>query len=517
MSSSILEVLRLNHEQSERYEVVFGEILDQLPNGQKAKVEQQHQLKMAVDKIVEINNEIERTEIDVDGLYEEELNQMRENPLDSFYSQLQMTMEYYQKFPGLESTPLPPIKLEPNVVFSGEEIFGKYLDLSFLFLQFCNLLKKHSTIEQDYLQYLERFSSFFYLPAEVRRSRHYADYIHQLWEYLSNFYRRVNPLNDLDSAIKSWDEAFQAKVHSGEIVLPISIAKAKEPQPLRLGMFNDVKELEALGMDRLKEALEAMGLKCGGTLQDRAQRLWSVRGKKPEEIPANLKAKPASNNKKLTTDHPSQSSNSNNTQLSEDDRSPRVIFMLENRIVCLCEVMGDVVTATRRHAEKQQALTLEEKLNEIRQEEFGLLPQVSDAKDGGKEDDDDEGPIYNPLNLPLGWDGKPIPLWMYKLHGLGVEYKCEVCGNHSYWGRRAFDRHFQEWKHAYGMRCLGVPNTKHFHDITSIDEVLSLYAKIKDQLQQEQFVADNEEEFEDTHGNVLSRRTYEDLARQNLL
>jgi hypothetical protein len=121
------------------------------------------------------------------------------------------------------------------------------------------------------------------------------------------------------------------------------------------------------------------------------------------------------------------------------------------------------------------------------------------------------GPIYNPLNIPLGWDGKPIPYWLYKLHGLGVEYKCEICGNQSYWGRRAFDRcvdetidrdfvtfitvssstlewctlfnrHFQEWKHAHGMRCLGVPNTKHFHDITLIEDVLTLYAKIKDQL-----------------------------------
>lgn len=42
--------------------------------------------------------------------------------------------------------------------------------------------------------------------------------------------------------------------------------------------------------------------------------------------------------------------------------------------------------------------------------------------DGDNEDDaDGDGPLYNPLNLPLGWDGKPIPYWLYKLHGLGVE------------------------------------------------------------------------------------------------
>merc|ERR1719414_1468185 len=81
-----------------------------------------------------------------------------------------------------------------------------------------------------------------------------------------------------------------------------------------------------------------------------------------------------------------------------------------------------------------------------------------------------ERPIYNPLNLPLGWDGKPIPFWLYKLHGLGIEYKCEICGNYSYWGRRAFERHFQEWRHAFGMRCLRIPNTAHFKEITKIEE-----------------------------------------------
>ncbi len=61
---------------------------------------------------------------------------------------------------------------------------------------------------------------------------------------------------------------------------------------------------------------------------------------------------------------------------------------------------------------------------------------------GEQSDDDDERPKYNPKNLPMGWDGKPIPYWLYKLHGLGVEFKCEICGGASYWGRRAFEKHF---------------------------------------------------------------------------
>ena len=49
------------------------------------------------------------------------------------------------------------------------------------------------------------------------------------------------------------------------------------------------------------------------------------------------------------------------------------------------------------------------------------------------------------------------------------EFKCEICGNYSYWGRRAFERHFKEWRHQHGMRCLGIPNTKNFNEITSIE------------------------------------------------
>jgi splicing factor 3A subunit 3 len=67
------------------------------------------------------------------------------------------------------------------------------------------------------------------------------------------------------------------------------------------------------------------------------------------------------------------------------------------------------------------------------------------------------------------------------------------------------------------MRCLGVPNTKHFHDITQIKDVLVLYDKIKEGVKGDQFTGAVDEEFEDTEGNILNRRTYEDLARQGLL
>ena len=46
------------------------------------------------------------------------------------------------------------------------------------------------------------------------------------------------------------------------------------------------------------------------------------------------------------------------------------------------------------------------------------MPVVA-AQDAAALDSDEEDEfIYNPLKLPMGWDGKPIPYWLYKLHGL---------------------------------------------------------------------------------------------------
>jgi hypothetical protein len=39
--------------------------------------------------------------------------------------------------------------------------------------------------------------------------------------------------------------------------------------------------------------------------------------------------------------------------------------------------------------------------------------------------------------------------------------------------RKNFDRHFQESRHAFGMRALGLPNTRHFHEITRIEDALA--------------------------------------------
>jgi len=63
------------------------------------------------------------------------------------------------------------------------------------------------------------------------------------------------------------------------------------PEALDLDAISSVEELAALGLDRLKAALAALGCKCGGTLQDRAKRLWSTKDKPRAEWDPKILAK----------------------------------------------------------------------------------------------------------------------------------------------------------------------------------------------------------------------------------
>ncbi|PVV00024.1 hypothetical protein BB560_005419, partial [Smittium megazygosporum] len=172
---------------------------------------------------------------------------------------------------------------------------------------------------------------------------------------------------------------------------------------------------------------------------------------------------------------------------------------IEGKIYCEAYTIANV--------ERKQSLTEQERNQEA---------EINDEEIDLSEEEESEH-IYNPLKLPLGWDGKPIPYWLYKLHGLRVEYTCEICGNYIYRGRKAYDLHFQEARHSNNMRKLGIPNTKQFHDISRIEDAVSLWEKIKNQKNSEISVLDTFEEFEDTEGNVFNRKTYEDLKRQGLL
>ena len=103
--------------------------------------------------------------------------------------------------------------------------------------------------------------------------------------------------------------------------------------------------------------------------------------------------------------------------------------------------LAQILTDTLSNTERRAALTDRERATEIEEleareaAEAAAAAAAALAKAPETEEEEDDGRIYNPLKLPLGWDGKPIPFWLYKLHGLGVEFKCEICSDFIYMGR----------------------------------------------------------------------------------
>ena len=62
-------------------------------------------------------------------------------------------------------------------------------------------------------------------------------------------------------------------------------------KPVDLSKYDSPKELESLGPDTLKRELFRLGCKCGGSLQERAARLFSTKNLKKEQFPKKIRGK----------------------------------------------------------------------------------------------------------------------------------------------------------------------------------------------------------------------------------
>lgn len=427
------------------------------------------------------------------------------NEFSEFYSRLKTIKEFHKKHPDEISVPLSTEfeqmakayqqsdALNLLVEFTDEESFGRYLDLHECYDKYINLRGVEKT---DYITYLMIFDHLYDIPKD-RKNAEYRKYLDSLYEYLYGFNQRVKPLMDLDKSLQQTKADFEKQWLEG--IFPgwpkeTESALSNVGAPLDLSAFSSWEELASLGLDRLKLALMALGLKCGGTLEERAQRLFSTKGMK--QIDQSLLAKKGG------------AIGKNISTAMKDQARQKELALIEAQIYYLSELLKDQRAATKENVQRKQARGDGERND-------------SDAEASGssseEEDDDNDDVPYNPKNLPLGWDGKPIPYWLYKLHGLNINYNCEICGNYTYKGPKAFQRHFSEWRHAHGMRCLGIPNTAHFANVTQIEDAIQLWEKIKQQKNQERWVPEQNEEFEDSLGNVVTKKTYEDLKRQGLL
>ncbi|XP_058095942.1 splicing factor SF3a60 homolog [Magnolia sinica] len=508
MSSTLLEVTRSAHEEVERLERLVVKDLQREPSSNRDRLYQNHRVRTMIDSIMSTTEKLIEVYEDKDNARKDEIAALGgqtagggTNVFSAFYDRLKEIREYHRRHPAARVIDATDeyedlLKEEPRIEFSGEEGFGRYLDMHELFNEYINS-KFGENIE--YSAYLDVFPQTHKIPRNLKMTRKYRDYLEHFLEYLISFFMRTEPLQDLDRIFQKVETEFEELWADGKVLgwenkgLENGHLSSQE-SVIDLDYYSSVEELLEVGPEKLKEALAALGLKTGGTIQQRAERLFLTKHTPLQELDRKHFAKGSRDLEK-------------NNAASQEDSSAKEIALMEVKIQRLCELLNETIAQTKENVEKKQALTYEEM--EAEREEEVIQADT--------ESDEEEQQIYNPLKLPMGWDGKPIPYWLYKLHGLGQEFKCEICGNHSYWGRRAFERHFKEWRHQHGMRCLGIPNTKNFNEITSIKEAKELWERIQERQGLNKWRPELEEEYEDKEGNIYNKKTYTDLQRQGLI
>eukprot|EP00915_Cephaloidophora_sp_WS-2016_P003278 GHVH01004405.1.p1 GENE.GHVH01004405.1~~GHVH01004405.1.p1 ORF type:complete len:617 (-),score=91.40 GHVH01004405.1:1018-2868(-) len=317
----------------------------------------------------------------------------------------------------------------------------------------------------DLVGYLRSFDDFSRIPRWCKYGvKEYEEYITTLRDYLWSFLARRNPMKDLSDIEFTMAEDFQSRFQSRSIA--------------GWHTFTHEDPYYALPTDMLFSALPSYE---GHLKSKKCLKAAEKQSKMTREELDELKKK--------------------------SEKKDEHLAWFEIQIQRLKDILDEPLTSTIEDLQKRQSRTQEDL--EANENDFSdeSPPNDGDGEELSSENSDDKL-VYNPLNLPLGFDGRPIPYWLYKLHGLGTEFKCEICGNYSYWGRRAFDKHFSEWRHAFGMRCLKIPNTPHFREITSIQDALKLYERLLRESQLNAFNPEDEMEVEDEQGNVMSLKDF---------
>ena len=387
--------------------------------------------------------------------------------------------------------------VEVENMFTGEEAYGKFFDLTHHHEEYLNLPGVKGLRRMTYLQYLDSFDAFTPPQCPIKRPDKMTDayfkYVGSLASYLENFMRRIKPLEDLDQLFTKFDEEFEQAWTADEVP--------------------GWSSLESNGAADGKSGSSTESIWCDDcekTFNNENVYKNHLNGKRHKKAAEAKKSRGEKVEGQNGANGVSRLKNVGMVRLRE-----KAVAEREFRVRKLATAMQTERSDTRVNVERKQGMTDRERQQELE----ALFAESTEVTRPGQEESDEEGDekIYNPLKLPLAWDGKPIPFWLYKLHGLGVEFPCEICGNFVYMGRRAFDKHFNEARHTHGLKCLGITNTALFREITVIEDALKLWDKIQRDKKHDKSRTENVVQMEDAEGNVMPEKVYYDLQKQGLL
>ena len=388
-------------------------------------------------------------------------------------------------------------------MFSGEEAYGRFMDMVGLHEQYSNLPGVKNARRSNYIKYLDEFDRFvppFYpMSRSEKLSNEYFQYVTALADHLESFIRRNRPLQNIDKTLRESEAEFEEAWNDNQI-----------PQWAPQKTARD----EPKGEDEDDEMTDPLYCKaCDKQFTN------------PSVFDSHLSGKKHKKNAGTATNKNSSNQTLNGVNGTMTDLSnalptgnrlqERAIAEREYRTKKLAGELKHERAETKTNVERRQGMTEREREQELEAVMAERAAPAGEADEGGNEEDGEEK-IYNPLKLPLAWDGKPIPYWLYKLHGLGNEFKCQICGEFTYMGRRAFDKHFTEPRHTWGLKALGIKNSNLFREITTIDDAVKLSEKIEKERKFEAGEGDVVE-MEDSSGHVMPEKVYHDLQKQGLV
>ena len=525
MSNTILEQIRHKYEEIEQYEKAISKSLTYRDNNPNESIVSETIIKRCQDKIQQNSRDIIDLFEDKSENFKQEklimtgntdymnsklclLKPTNINNSNNFYSNLLMKkrkadiwVNFYDKIKEIKilnksgndinhSTTGDKIfnnllsEINLKTLFTNEENFGKCLDLHELYHEYINIpnifnndnneknkvmFNMENIVKLNYLNYIKNIDNFKNIPIKVKKSEEYIKYIKHLAQYLKSFFVKIYPLinfNEIQDIIDSKFEDDQEHIDK-------SIELNEEEEIKKNELFCNICN-KSFAKDTLMDA--------------------HMKSKKHLK-----KVNLSKNNDTNNINKNSQEKNKIEEDILHD------IKYYEYQIIRYKDILQNIIDNTISQIHKKQTMTKEE-LESDRLNEINIK----------KIEKEEKKKIFNPKNIPMDWDGKPLPYWLYKVHGLGVEHKCEICGGASYWGRRAFEHHFQEWRHAYGMKCLRLPNTLQFKNITRIEDALKLHHKLIEDKNKTEFNPDVEEQYEDENGNVYNKKMMMDLKKQGL-
>ncbi|KAJ2905319.1 splicing factor 3a [Zalerion maritima] len=535
----LLEEQRYIHEDLERLEQGIADRIGDEPKHIRDRLNRDHEIAQLLDQMQLQSQNLLAIYGDESGARAREISDLENpegrDPFESFYSNLKDIRDHHARYPN-EQAENSELRYKPrkheaggdgetpylvDSIFSGEEAFGRFFDLHFCHEGYLNL----PTIKRlSYLQYLDVFDNFSPGAGGLKRgdklTDQYFQYVGSLCEYLEGFMRRTRPLENVERILLGFDEEFEKDWEK-------DVVEGWKIEDERTTSGGDV-EMKTGGGDEIYCPDCEKGFKNQNVYKGHLTGRKHIRAAEQRKARLADAAQGGEEEQLSISDAPNGGSG---PKVSATRLKEHAIAKRENRVKKLSKAMSTERSDTRVNVERKQGMTERERQQELENllnlsgsslahQLGGKLRQPGQGNGMGNEDDgdsDDDEKVYNPLKLPLAWDGKPIPFWLWRLHGLGVEFPCEICGNFVYMGRRAFDKHFNEPRHIYGLKCLGISQTNLFRDITEIEQALKLWEKIQTDRKRTRVDDGSVVQMEDADGNVMPEKVYYDLQKQGLL